>query len=81
MSTTATKNELRVMSPSHGDLKVTWDPDNEDETEAARAQFRDMKAKGFSAFRVDKEGKPTTRISVFDPEAQAIIMTPQLKGG
>ncbi len=40
-----------------GDTKVIWDPDNEDEVEAAQEQFDSLTEKGFTAFSVKKDGE------------------------
>jgi hypothetical protein len=76
-----TEHSLRVMDPQAGDIKTTWDPDNDDEVDAAEAQFDKMKAKGFAAYRVGKDGEQTTIMRTFDPDARAIIMAPPVAGG
>ena len=60
-----------------GDTKVMWDAKNPDEVAAAKAQFDTLKAKGFLAFAVKKDGEKGVRIKEFDPEAEKIIMSPQ----
>jgi hypothetical protein len=66
-----------------GDTKVIWDKDNEDEVEAARATFdRLTKDKKYTAFHVTgKDGKKGERMRAFDPEAERIILVPQMVGG
>lgn len=64
-----------------GDTKVMWDSDNRDETEAAKSHFAAMKLKGFSAYRVKKDGSQGEVMKDFDPSAEAIILAPMLKGG
>ena len=74
-------NTLQVMDRT-GDSKTIWDIDKPDEVAAARETFNKLKAKGYSAFRVDKKGEKTgTRLDAFEPEAGAIIMIPQFAGG
>ena len=73
-------NEMSIMG-KEGDTKVIWNPENEDEVEAAEAQFDALIAKGFSAFSVGKRGKKDERIEEFDPEAGKIILVPQIRGG
>lgn len=65
----------------HGDNKTTWNPENSAEIDAARTTFRTLKEKGYSAFKVDREGKPSGPMTEFDPQAGAIIMTPRHVGG
>jgi len=72
--------ELRIMA-SKGDIKTIWDPKNEDETEAAEAQFDDLVEKGFQGYRVGKTGKKGRQIDSFDPKAGKIIMVPEMVGG
>jgi len=57
--------ELRVMEMS-GDIKTIWDKDKEDEVEAARKQFNEMKKKGYIPFSVDKSGEKGKKIEEFD---------------
>ena len=72
--------EMRWLDET-GDTKLIWDPENEDETEAAETQFKTLIKKGFKAFSVKKDGDKGKEISKFDSEAGKIIMTPGLVGG
>lgn len=72
--------ELAIIS-AEGDTKVMWDPTNDDETEAAEAQFDRLVKKGFTAFSVKKDGEKGKKISKFDAEAGKIIMVPKMVGG
>ena len=74
------KCELAIMSHK-GDTKVVWDPSNEDETAAAKAQFDTLVGKGFSAFKVQGKGEKGDMIREFDPTAGKIILIPALAGG
>jgi hypothetical protein len=75
------RNELAIMNMT-GDTKVIWDPNNADETAAAKAQFDTLKAKGFSAFKVEgPKGEQGEMIREFDPKAGRIILVPALAGG
>lgn len=73
--------EMAVMDRNAGDLKVIWDPDNEDEVAAARAQFDALTGKGYAAFRVGDRGRKGEQIRTFDPDAEKVILAPQLRGG
>lgn len=65
-----------------GDTKILWDKNNQDEVDNARSQFEKLtKEKGFAAFAVKKNGDQGERVRVFDPEAERIILVPQLRGG
>ena len=74
--------EVAVMDPS-GDTKVIFDPNNADEVENARKTFEDLKAKGFSAFKVvgAKGEKSDEQLFEFDPTAGRMILIPALQGG
>lgn len=73
--------EMNILDSS-GDTKVMWDPDNEDEVDAAKAQFNSLKKKGYTAFEVGRRGKKTEeKVDEFDPELGKLIMVPQMKGG
>jgi len=72
--------ELSILG-TKGDTKVIWDPENEDEVEAAEEQFDTLIDKGFLAFEVKKAGRKGKQIKEFDPDAGKIIMTPAVKGG
>lgn len=72
--------EMSILNAS-GDTKVIWDPKNEDEVEAAEAQFDTLMDKGFTAYKVKKDGKKGKVIKEFDPKAGKIIMVPVVAGG
>lgn len=75
------KGELAIMNTT-GDTKVIWDPNNDDEVDAARTQFETLIGKGFSAFLVKPgKGEKGEQIREFDPKAGRIIMIPALRGG
>lgn len=73
-------NAMRIMGGG-GDTKVVWDADNRDEVAQARKTFDELRAKGFTAFNVKRNGEKDERITEFDPEAQTLIMVPRLAGG
>ena len=64
-----------------GHTKHIWDKDNEAEVEAARSLFTTLTGRGHRAFRVKKDGTEGTRMDAFDPDAEAVILVPQLRGG
>jgi hypothetical protein len=72
--------ELRTLNET-GDTKVIWDPTNDDEVDAAKAQFNVLKKKGFTAYSVKKGGEKNKAITEFDPDAGMIIMVPKIQGG
>lgn len=72
--------EMRVMGQA-GDTKTLWDPEDEDETEAAREQFDSLTNKGHRAYEVKKGGKPGKRMKEFDPDAGKVIFVVPVAGG
>ncbi len=76
----AEKNEMRVLG-REGDSKTTWDPDNSDEVEVAKAQFDSLIAKKYNAFSVKKDGEKGKKMHHFDPKAAAMILVPPVAGG
>jgi beta-lactam-binding protein with PASTA domain len=64
-----------------GDTRTIWNPEIQDEVDAAKATFRKLKDKGYLAYRVDAEGEQGEVISTFDPKAGKIIMTRPYTGG
>jgi len=64
-----------------GHTRHIWDSDNEAEVEAARALYNSLTGRGFRAFHVNKSGEEGTRMDSFDPDAEKMIMVPQLRGG
>ena len=79
-TTTEEKFELIVLDDS-GDTRLMWDPRIKDEVKASKEMFDKMKAKGYLAYTVKKNGDPGEVIREFDPKAGKIIMAPQLVGG
>lgn len=73
--------EMRILGVE-GDTKVIWDPKNDDEVDAAEAQFNTLKKKGFTAFEVGRTGRKTSKkVDEFDPELGKLIMVPKATGG
>ena len=65
-----------------GDQVMTWDPENALQTEHVRQAFNGKVAAGFTGFRVGPESlKDAERLSEFDPQAQRIVLVPQIAGG
>lgn len=71
---------LNVMD-QHGDTKMVWDADNPDEVKIAMDAYNKLIKKNFLAFSVGKKGKKDEQIDEFDPDAEQIIMCPQMAGG
>jgi ribosomal protein L19E len=83
--TSMAQDEVKKLPPHmrrSGDSKVIWDPKNDDEVEAAQAQFDVLIDKGFKAYKVDKKGDKTgSPIKTFNPKVGKLIMVPAIQGG
>lgn len=64
-----------------GDTKVIWDRNNQAEVDAAAAQFKTLRSKGFIAYKVDAGGNKGEIIREFDPNAETLILAPGMAGG
>lgn len=64
-----------------GDLKTIWDKSKPEEVENARQTFDNLRKKGYLAFRTNKDGSKGEQIREFYPDAEAMIMVPQMVGG
>ncbi len=73
-------SEMRVMDHT-GDTKIIWNSENKDETDAARETFNRLTKKGHKAYMVKKDGEKGEVITEFDPDAEKIILAPQMVGG
>lgn len=74
------EHELVVLDHT-GDSRISWDPRNAEETEAARKHYKRLKDRGFLAYRVDPDGGQGEVLREFDPTARRIMMSPQMAGG
>lgn len=63
-----------------GDMKVSWNSENEKEVSAARETFDKRIREGWSAFR-EKGGFKGDKIRTFDSDAERIILVPPISGG
>ena len=74
-------NAMAVMGEP-GDTKHIWDKRKEEEVEAARTLFKALTKKGYRAFHVTgKDGEKGEQMNEFDPNAERVILVPQMAGG
>lgn len=78
--TTTTPNELVILDHT-GDTRIIWDPTKPDEVDTARETFKRLKAKGYLAYSVTRNGDKGTVLKDFDPEAEKLILAPATVGG
>jgi hypothetical protein len=84
-SVTMTKHVMNILDQT-GHTTIGWDPDDESEVAIAKAAFDSARTRGYHAFHVieDEEGgkpKRGARMETFNPEAEKMILMPQLQGG
>lgn len=72
--------ELRELGPK-GDTKLMWDADKTAKVQAAKDTFDKLKDQGYFAYKVKKKGGKGKVITVFDPDAEKIIMALPMQGG
>lgn len=72
--------EIREMSRK-GDLKLSWNSGNEKEVAAAKEVFDKRTKEGWAAFGEKRLGGKGDRIRTFDPDAERIVLVPQVAGG
>lgn len=73
--------ELRIMDPGAGDIKVGWNPENEEEVKIAEKQFNEMLKKKFKCYRMFGDGQKGEEMTKFDKFAEKILFIPPMVGG
>lgn len=63
-----------------GDIRMSWNPRNDEEVTTAMEIFSKKIKDGWSAFR-EKLGAKGDRIKIFDPDAERIVLVPPITGG
>ena len=76
------RHKLSIAS-SDGDTLITWDPEIAKEVDKALAAFTFAKSPAGGNMLAYAESAPGTGevVKDFDPNAEAIYMTPQIQGG
>lgn len=79
-------DDRNVMSEINygGDVKHRWDPSNAHEVAAVRASFDQLKAQGYTAYRLEGPKGARTQAGVmreFDPTAERLVMVPAMVPG
>lgn len=74
------QNQMRIIDHT-GDTKKIWDSESDVEVEDAERTFKDLKKKGYVAYKVGKKGAKGELMDKFDPEAGQMIMAPPVRGG
>lgn len=66
---------MRVLT-KNGDDRIVWDRDFPDQIKDAYKMFKDLLAKGYTAYIAMTNGEKGHSIDEFDPLAEEIIMVP-----
>lgn len=64
-----------------GDSRFQWNKDDPEQVSKAELKFKEMKAKGYLAYSVNKKGDKGEVLQAFDPKAERIIMHSPMVGG
>ncbi len=64
-----------------GDKKTIYDRTDPVQVEAAKAEFKVYKDKGYMAYKMLDEGKRGEILHSFDPTAERIVFSPPMRGG
>lgn len=72
---------LQVMDRQHGDYRIMWDRSKPEEVLEARHTFERLRGQRYLAYTVSEDGTRGETVRDFDPEAQRVILAPQLQGG
>lgn len=70
---------MRMLKSRYGDLTVTWDAADQATVDAAITAFEKEMAKGMTAVATTK-GKDVV-VREFTPDAEEIVLFPQIAGG
>lgn len=64
-----------------GDVKISWNSENEKEITIVKEIFEKKIKEGWSAFRETFKGEKGERIKIFDRDVERIVLVPQISGG
>lgn len=70
-----------LIQDNTGDTRIEWNRNNPVEVELARKNFDAHKEKRYLAYKTRSDGTKGELLRNFDPDAERILMTPQLVGG
>lgn len=72
--------KLEIMSAQTGHDEKAWDKSDPVSVKEAQARFNELTKRGYFAARQEADGSHT-QLREFDPEAETIVLRPQLIGG
>ena len=75
------KCELAIMTPPNGYRTMTWDPETREGQAEAEAVFLRYTAQGYLSYRLNPSGTSGQIVKNFDPQAERLVLAPQMAGG
>lgn len=72
---------LSILTVADGHREVSWDPDDGGSVAVAEKEFDDALAAGGAGVSVGRDGQGSEATSAFDPNAEALVVHPQITGG
>lgn len=71
---------LRILHVTEGDYELTWDPNDSGSVAVAEKEFKEAKAHGLRGFESGADGA-LAGVQEFNPQADVVVMAPQINGG
>jgi len=71
---------LRILHVTKGDYELTWDPSDTGSVAVAEKEFDDAKSQGLRGFESGADGE-LAGVKEFNPQADVVVMAPQINGG
>ncbi len=72
---------LSILTVADGHNEMTWDPDDAGSVAVAERKFDEAIIDGGAGVSVGSDGQGSEAIGDFDPNADAIVVHPQIQGG
>jgi hypothetical protein len=64
-----------------GHSRMQWDRKSPQQVAAAKARFDELRARGYLAYKLEKDGGQGEVITQFDPNAERLVMNAPMVGG
>ncbi len=73
---------FRILTPEHGDLRLTWEADAPQAVKDAELTFNRLRDTGLTPYRMGGGKKPSNRLDQFDRTERDVVFLPtQLAAG
>lgn len=67
---------FRLLTPEHGDLRLSWDSDAPQAVKDAEVTFNRLKSTGLTPYRMGGDKKPVNRLDAFDNKELDVVFLP-----